>query len=224
MNSLKKIVVVLLISFSFSEATAQFPQISIATDIGVQRNFKKEQKYWAIGQTINAIFHLTAKEGVYVWFAYYSNGKFKNNLTATAQSPLTLPQKINYKNSASMRVKHFSMGYRKYLRGTADAENNWNLYAYGGLGLLAGRIENTHSVAIDTSLYNVPVLSGKGNFKRLTLDLGVGWELPLSGGFSVYAEGRTWIPTTDYPSKYIFVNDNAPVVGMVNVGLRLLFD
>jgi len=224
LNRLKKIIFILLTVFLAGTASAQFPQISIATDVGLQRNFKKEQKYWAIGQTISAIFHVTRKDAVYIWFAYYSNGKFKNNLTADAKSFVTLPQQINYTNRASMQVKHFSIGYRKYLKGGADAENRWNLYAYGGLGVMGGKIENTHSITIDTSIYNLPVLSGSGSFKRLTLDLGAGWELPLSGGFSLYAEARTWIPTTDYPSKYIFVNDNAPLVGMFNVGLRLLFD
>jgi hypothetical protein len=205
-------------------AFCQFPQFSLATDVGVQRSFKKEQQYLAIGQTVNALFHLTAKDGIYVWFAYYSNGKFKNNVPAIAKDPFTIPRQLNYTNNASMRIKHFSAGWRKYLKGSADAEKDWNLYCYAGLGILMGRVENTHSVTIDTAAYQVPVLSGKANFKRLTLDLGLGWEIPLTAGFFLYAEGRTWIPTTDYPSKYIFVNDNAPIVGMLNVGLRILFD
>ena len=220
----KKIYLLLPAFFSFATAFCQYPQISIATDLGLQRSFKKEQRYVAIGQTINALFHFTPKDGVYVWFAYYTNGKFKNKLTATAKSPFTLPPQINYINAAKMRIKHFSVGWRKYFVGSSDAEKNWNLYGYAGLGILMGRIENTHSTAIDTLTYNVPVRSGVGNFKRLTLDLGLGWELPLGGSFYLYAEGRTWIPTTGYPSKYIFVNDNAPVVGMVNVGIRILFN
>lgn len=202
----------------------QYPQLSVATDVGIQRNFKKEQQYWAIGQTIHAIFHLSPKDGIYTWFAYYSNGKFNNDVTATAKSPFGVPQQINYINSGKMRLKHFSTGYRKYLTGTADAEKKWNLYAYAGLGILLGRIENTHSVFIDTVGYNVPVRSGKANFKRLTLDLGLGWEMPIGGDFFFYTEGRVWVPTTDYPSKYIFVNDNAPFVGMLNIGLRIFFN
>jgi hypothetical protein len=220
----KKNIIPFLSLFFFTEAFCQFPQFSLATDVGVQRSFKKEQRYLAIGQTVNALFHLTAKDGIYVWFVYYSNGKFKNNVPAIAKDPFTIPRQLNYTNSASMRVKHFSAGWRKYLKGSADAEKNWNLYSYAGLGILMGRVENTHSVAIDTAAYHVPVLSGKANFKRLTLDLGLGWEFPLTAGFFLYAEGRTWIPTTDYPSKYIFVNDNAPIAGMLNVGLRILFD
>lgn len=205
-------------------AFCQYPQLSVATDVGIQRSFKKEQQYWAIGQTIQAIFHLSPKDGIYTWFAYYSNGKFTNDVTATAKSVIILPQQINYVNSGKMRLKHFSLGWRKYLKGVADAEKGWNLYAYAGLGILLGRIENTHSVFIDTVGYNVPVRSGKANFKRLTLDLGLGWEMPIGGDFFFYTEGRVWVPTTDYPSKYIFVNDNAPFVGMLNIGLRILFN
>ena len=220
----KRIIIPILFVFFCTEAFCQYPQFSWSTDVGFQRSFKKEQKFWAIGQTITAIFHLTPKDGIYVWFAYYSNGRFKNDLTATAKSPFTFPSQINYSNDAKMRMKHFSIGWRKYLKGSADAEKDWNLYAYAGLGILLGRVENIHSIVIDTANYSLPVLSGQANFKRLTLDLGLGWELPLAGGFSFYIEGRTWIPTTDYPSKYIFVNNNAPVVGMLNAGLRILFD
>ena len=67
------------------------------------------------------------------------------------------------------------------------------------------------------------MLDGKANFKRLTVDLGLGWEKPLGADFYFYAEGRVWIPASDYPSKHIFINNNAPVAAMVNIGLRLLF-
>ncbi|MEO7394556.1 MAG: hypothetical protein ABIU11_06400 [Chitinophagaceae bacterium] len=220
----KRIFIPILFVFLFLEAYCQYPQLSIATDVGVQRSLKKNQQYWALGQTINALFHLSSNDGIYVWFAYYSNGRFKNDLIATAKGPIFFPAQVNYTNDAKMRMKHFSVGWRKYLVGASDAERNWNLYAYAGLGILMGRVENIHSAIIDTVIYNLPVKSGTANFKRLTLDLGVGWELPLAGGFSFYVEGRAWIPTTDYPSKYIFINDNAPVAGMVNAGLRILFD
>ena len=219
----KQFIIFLFSVFVAAEASAQYPQFSMATDLGVQRNFKKQQQYWSLGHTVHALFHLTPKEDVYVWFCYYTNGNFKNALTSTAKSPVTFPQQINYTNSTKMRLKHFSVGYKKYLKGTSDADKSWNLYAYGGFGLLLGRVQNTHSVAIDTADYNVPVLSGQANFKRLTVDLGVGWEIPIGGDFFFYTEGRVWIPTTDYPSKFIFVNNNAPLVAMMNAGLRLLF-
>jgi hypothetical protein len=191
--------------------------------VGIQRNFKKEQLYWAIGHNTMAIFHLTSKDGIYVGFAYYSSGKFKNNVTATAKSIITNPQQVTYINNAIMRVKQFSVGWRKYLRGTADAEKGWSLYCNAGFGLLLGLIENSHSVSIDSAVYNVPVLSGKANFKRLTLDLGAGWEIPIASDFFFYTEARVWVPTTAYPSKYIFVNTNAPFVGMLGAGLRIIF-
>src|SRR5688572_33198770 len=103
----------------------------MATDFGVQRSFKKEQRYWAVGHTVQALFHFTPRDGAYVWIAYYSDGKFHNDLTASAKSMLTFPQQINYRNDASMRFKHFSVGWKRYLRGQFDSEENWNIYAYG---------------------------------------------------------------------------------------------
>lgn len=207
----------------FSAVVHSQTRFSIATDLVLQRNFKKGQQFWGGGHTVQTQFHFTPKDGAYALVSYYTNGKFSNNVTATAKSPVTLPQQVNYVNNAVMRFKQVSIGWKKYLKGTFDIEEGWNLYGYAGFGLILGRVENTHSVAIDTSVYQVPVRSGKANFKRLTLDLGLGWEAPLGSEVFLYAEGRVWIPTTDYPSKFIFVNDNAPLVGMISAGIRILF-
>jgi hypothetical protein len=198
-------------------------RFSVATDISVQRSIKKGQQYWAIGHTTHAHFHLTPKDGIYVWFAYYSNGNYKNNVIASAKSPSTIPQQINYENRGNMRLKQFSTGWKRYIVGNALSETGWNLYAYAGFGLLLGRVQNTHSVGIDTSLYNAPVLSGRAHFKRLTIDPGLGWEKSIGGDLWIYLEGRAWIPTEGYPSKYIFVNDHAPWTAMLSLGLRVLF-
>lgn len=222
MTTQKKIFLSAIVIFYFTTAFTQ-PGFSVGSDIGFQQNLKKDQSFWTLGHTTNALFHLTPKDGIYTWFSYYTNGRFKNDLTATAKSPLTNPQQISYTNSTRMRLKHFSVGWRRYLKGKPDAESSWNLYSVAGLGLLLGRVDNIHSTFIDTSLYTVPVRSGKGNFKRLTLDLGLGFEYPIGGDFYLYMEGKVWVPTTDYPSKYIFINNNAPYVAMLGAGLRILF-
>ncbi len=219
----KRIAIPLLLFCFPAVSFAQPIQFSVATDLGLQRSFKKEQQYWAIGHTIQLQFNFSPKDGVYAWASYHTNGKFSNNVTATAKSTATLPQQINYVNNAVMRFKHVSIGWKRYLKGKFNTELGWSIYSYAGFGILLGRVDNSHSVPIDTVVYNVPVRSGKANFKRLTLDLGLGWEVPLGADIFFYAEGRVWIPTTDYPSKYIFVNDNAPLVGMFNVGIRILF-
>lgn len=223
---MRKKIFISLFSLSFLTITAfsQRPVFSIATDLGLQHSFKKGQQYWAVGHTVHTHFNFTPKEGLYLWIAYYSNGKFSNNVTATAKSGSTSPQQLNYVNNASMRFKHFSVGWRHYLKGADDVYETWSIYCYTGFGLLMGKVSNTHSIAVDTSLYNVPVLKGTGKFKRLTFDLGLGWEVPIGGSVYFYTEGRLWIPTTDYPSDHVFANQNAPLVGMLNFGIRVLFD
>lgn len=221
--SLKRTLFIVLIYFSGLDLHAQLSGFSIATDFGLQRSFKKEQRYWAVGHTVQTIFHFTPKDGVYAWVSYYSEGKFNNELTATAKSPLVLPPTVLYRNHTFMRFKHFSIGWKKYIKGNAEIETGWNLYAYAGFGLMMGRVINSHDPSLDTNDYDLPVREGKANFKRLTLDAGLGWEVPLGADIFFYVEGRTWIPTTDYPSKHIFVNTNAPITGMVNAGIRILF-
>lgn len=202
---------------------AQNTRFSMATDLTVQHNFKKEQRFTVIGQTTYLHVHFSPKDGLYASFAYYSNGKFSNNLTAFAKSGTTVPAQINFVNNANMRLKELSLGWKKYLMGDALNENSFNLYAYAGFGLMLGRVENRHSVTIDTALYEVPVLQGRANFKRLTIDPGIGLEKYIGGDIFIYAEGRVWVPTDPYPSKFIFRNERAPWTGMFSLGLRVLF-
>jgi len=170
-------------------------------------------------------WHFTPRNGAYAWVSYYTKGKFENSLSATAKSSSTVPQEIFFTNNAEVRFQHISVGWKYYLVGRSDAEKNWNLYTITGLGVLFGTATNTYSANIDTTLYIPPQqpISGSGHFKRLTLDLGLGWEIPIGGDLYFYAEGKTWLPTTDYPSEYLLVNQNAPITGMVTAGLRILF-
>ncbi len=219
----RKILVTFLFAFTATVITAQYPGFSISTDVSLQHNFKKGQRFTAVGHTTYANFHITKKDGAYISFAYYSNGKFNNDVVAVAKAPSTLPQQVGYINKSNLRLRHFSIGWKRYLKGEPDIESGWNLYGYAGFGIMPGDITNTHTVTIDTALYNLPVLSGTGKFTRLTIDAGIGWEYLLGGDLYFYSEGRVYIPTTDYPSKYLFINSKAPFAAMLGIGLRLLF-
>jgi len=172
-----------------------------------------------------ADWHFTTKGGAYASLSYSSYGNFTNQLSATAKDSTTSPQLISFDNHAQIRFQQVSLGFKHYFVGTTDAEIKFNLYTITGLGLIFGRVTNKYSTSIDTSLYNAPVqpVNGSGHFKRLTLDLGLGWEVPLGSDVFLYMTGKVWIPTSDYPSKYLFVNDNAPLVGMIGLGIRILF-
>jgi len=221
---LKKLIGISLFNILFFiSAFSQKAQLSLATDVSLFRSFKKDQRYWSLGQTVTGHFNFTPADGFYMWFAYSGNGKFDNQLAATAKSVNTIPQELNYTNYSKLRFNHISMGWKHYLKGAYNAEDRWNLYGYAGFGLMFGIVNNTHSVAIDSAEYSVPIWNGKGKFKRLTLDLGLGYEIPIGGYSYFYMEGRVLLPTTDYPSNYLLVNENAPLIGSVNAGLRILF-
>lgn len=217
----KKIAIVFL-GLVLSIASIAQVKFSLSTDFSVERSFKKEQQYWAVGQTITAHFHFTPTDGLYAWLVYYSQGKFSNDLTATAKSVLTSPQSINYRNNAALDFRQVSLGWKHYFKGAADIEKGMNLYGYAGFGLMLGNVINSHSVLIDTANYNLPVLAGEANFKRLTVDLGLGAEWALGGNLYFYLESRVFVPASDYPSKYIFINNNAPLAGSGNIGFRIL--
>ena len=199
---------------------------SIATDLSFLRSIKKGQRFWAVGQTVHGDFHYGSKDGLTVLFSYYTLGKFKNQLVATAKSAGTAPQQFNFNSSAQLRIRHISIGWKRYLNGSFNKDGGWNLYSYAGFGLLIGRVQNTYDRPIDTSSYNTPAipLSGIGKFKRLTLDVGAGWEIPIGIDIYFFTEGRVWIPTTSYPSNYLLVNNSAPLVATLSTGIRILFE
>ena len=134
-----------------------------------------------------------------------------------------MPQQLYYINKAEMRFKQFSVGWKQYIKGAYNLTEGWSIYGFAGFGLMLGRVTNVHSTTIDTSQYDVPVLSGEAHFKRLTLDLALGWEAPIGAEIFFYTEGRAFIPTTDYPSNHLFVNDNAPFAAALVAGIRIMF-
>ncbi|MFT3677912.1 MAG: hypothetical protein QM781_18610 [Chitinophagaceae bacterium] len=214
----------LLLLFVLATATTRAQWVSsIATDFSVQRNFASQQRYWSIGQTIKGEWHMDALNTGYAWFSYYNKGKFTNNLTATAKDPATSPSGIDYRNRGGISFSQLSFGWKRYIAGNAFAEEGLNVYGLAGLGLLFGKVLNTHNTRIDTALYNAPVLAGRAKFNRLTLDLGLGVEVPVGGDFFVYGECKSYIPVSTFPNRYLLNDKYTPLPGMLTIGVRVLF-
>ncbi len=217
------ITILALLIFLGKSALSQYPSFSIATDLGLIHNFPKGQRFIAMNHTVITDFHLSEKEGLQVSFGYCTAGKYGNLVDATALDLSTVPQQIQYSNRGKMRIRLLSVGWKHYLKGNPTTEKGWNLYSKAGFGLLMGWVDNAHNRVIDTALYHVPVRTGNANFKRLTLDLALGWEKCLGADFYFYTEGRVSVPSSDYPSKFLLVNDNAPFTALICGGLRILF-
>lgn len=216
----------MVVTFVSMTAFSQHMQFSLASDVSVLRSFKKEQRFWAVGQTVAGHFNFAPKEGLFAWLSYYSKAQFSNYPTATARLPATIPQEVDFMNRVQLRLKHVSLGWKHYFKGgyNIDIDEKWSLYGYAGFGILFGNIINTQSLKIDTANYVLPVLPGEDNFTRLTVDLGLGFEKPVGGDIYLYMEGRVVLPTTDYPTQYLLVNDKAPFTAAINLGFRMLFD
>jgi hypothetical protein len=222
---LKKVFFATILAILSLTAFSQL-RVDFATDLSILRNFTSGQQFWAIGQNLKLNFFPVLKDGIYISACYYSDGKFKNQLTAVAKSPATTPQEIQFVNHARMRIRMMTIGWKHFFKGDNEAENfGWNLYGIAGFGILFGKVKNEYSTVPDSSLYILPVqpVSGEGHFKRLTLDLGLGYEYPLVMEIFLYAEARVSIPTSEYPSKYLAVNNNAPFPGMLSAGIRMIF-
>ncbi|MEI9946951.1 MAG: hypothetical protein WDN26_22365 [Chitinophagaceae bacterium] len=55
------------------------------------------------------------------------------------------------------------------------------------------------------------------------MDLALGYEKQLGGDVFFYGEGRVLIPTTNYPSNYLFINNDAPFTVSANLGIQDTF-
>ena len=188
------------------------------------RNFSPSQQFFAIGQTIQANFHLAKRETVYAWLSYYTPGKFSNDYTAVAKLPTTVPPTKRIKVSGRWLSNEISVGWKHYFKGGYD-EPTWSLYTLAGFGLMLAKVENSYEPAVDTSAYVfLGPAPGSNSFKRLTFDLGIGMEYAIGGNFFLYGDIRTWIPTSDYPSPYLHDNRNVPLPITLSAGLRILFD
>lgn len=220
----------LLSLFSFNPITiaslsAQV-KFSVATDISMLHNFDGKQPFTVVGQTLHGLWHLDEKNTLYTWFTYHNNGKYNSSLFATARSITTQPQTISFTNNAEMRLRHFSIGLRRYLLGSFKNPEKFNLYGSAGFGLIIGTASNNFSLPVDTALYTVQnnIINGSGDFKRLSFDLAAGWEMPVAYEIFVFSEARIHVPTTDYPNNYLLKNSNAPFLGSINLGIRILFN
>ena len=222
MNILRNVVSFLFVLIGFKSVA----QYSVATDASLLRNLSKQQKFWSFGQTVQLNFYPGVKDAVYAWISYYTNGKFSNNFVATAKDSLTNPQEIHYEAHTDMRYRQVSIGWKHYFVGAYNSEHIWNVYGYAGFGLLFGKASNSYNKVVDTTLYNSQQpIEGSSAFRRLTIDVGLGTEFPLGGGVFVYSEVRTWLPSSHYPSEYLYKdNYNIPAILAVNVGLRLLIE
>ena len=201
-------------------------KFSLATDISVLHNFDGQQPFTVVGQTVHGQWHTDEKNTLYAWFTYHTNGKYNSTMIATAKSTTTQPQTISFTNNSEMKLRHLSLGIKRYLSGSYKKQEKFNLYGAAGFGLIMGTASNNFSTTVDISLYTVQnnVISGSGDFKRLSFDLAAGWEFPVAYEIFVFSEARIHIPTTNYPNNYLLKNNNAPFLGSINLGIRILFN
>jgi hypothetical protein len=199
------------------------PRFSIATNVSGLRNFTPKQPFWAVGQNVQLNIHLSSKESAYASIDYYTEGKFKNNFTATAKSATVTPQVIAFTATGRLRYQQLSLGWKHYFTGSFSGTEGINFFGLAGFGYLFSKISNSASTSIDTTSYTSPVAFGQGKVKRLSLDLGVGGEEHLGGSVYLFATMRTWLPASYHPIRYLHNSDRVPLTLMAGVGIRVLF-
>lgn len=219
---LKKFGLFILCCCAHAVLLAQYS--SLSTDVSVLRSVSKGQHFWAFGQTVQAQYHTGPKTTLYAWVSYFTNGKFKNKLTAFATDAAT-PQQLDYTVKGSLRFRQVSLGVKHYFHGAYNNETTWNLYSITGFGLLLIKAENSYNQPVDTAHYAVPqqAIAGAKNIVRLTADVGLGAETLLGSGIYLYGDVRTWIQASRTPSPYLY-NQAVPRVVVLSAGLRILFD
>ena len=223
-SCLKKSLLISLSICLLQLTSAAQMRYSFATDFSVLRNFSRGEKFGAIGQTVQGQIHFTKQHSAYAWLVYYNNGKFSNSFIATAKQPATTPSLLPYYVNGGLRIREISFGWKRYIKGAYNDEEQWNVYGIAGLGLLFIKAENSYNPLPDTALYKMAAtpMQGTGNFNKLTLDLGLGVERPLGGQIFVYFDLRTALPLSHYPSPFLHTDAAFPKAFSLSVGVRLL--
>lgn len=199
---------------------------SFATDVSVLRSFDERQSFTVIGQTVHGLVHLDPLHSIYAFVSYHKNGRYSNRLMAFARQSTTQPQAISFRNNSEMRLRQISVGLRRYFLGNFKREEKVNLYGSAGFGLILGKAFNTFSVSVDTSLYAVEnnITNGSGRFRRLSFDLSAGFEFNVAYEIFFFSEARMYVPASDYPSNFLVKSNDAPLLGSINLGIRILFN
>lgn len=201
--------------------TAQ-ENVSMATGVSLLRNFSPQQRFNAIGHTIQVNVHFSPTQSAYAWIEYYTQGKFKNDFTALAKSPLTSPQELSLTATGRLTYRHFSLGWKHYFKGNYANDKTVNIYGLAGFGFLFAPVSNDFSTAVDTTQYSVATVSGQGSVHRLTFDVGVGGEKLLGGSIYGFADIRSWLPASSNISPYLHYQKNVPLPLMISAGIRVL--
>lgn len=205
------------------EATGQIP-FSISTHLSGLRNFTPRQKFWTIGQQVQASFYFTPKQAGSVSLEYYREGKFKNNFTATAKSILTNPQSFGFTATGRLTYRQVSLGLKHYLKGSYDEQKGINIFGMAGLGFLFARSLNSASSQFDTTRYHSPIILGRGSVRRLSFDAGVGAEMHVGSAVYAFTTVRAWLPASYQRSRSLHNSDKVPLALMAGAGIRILFD
>jgi len=221
---MKKALLLIGLNLSLSLAASAQVNFSISTGGVVLRNFSPQQKFWAVGQTIRGDIHFALKQSAYASFDYYTEGRFRNNFTATANSMLLTPQRLNYTATGGLIFRQISLGMKHYFKGGYTAEKNINIYGAAGFGFLFAKVRNSFSIPVDERLYKNQTRQGNGTIKKLTFDLGIGGEMPMGGNFFAFADARTWLPASSNTSPFFHNQKNVPLPITATIGLRILFD
>lgn len=219
MNSLQKLILFL---FIFLASVPSYAQVSVATDMSLLRNNSPKQRFWTVGQTVHVQVHASKKESLYAWLSYYLNGYFNTPITGTAKDAAITPVTVSRQLNATWRYRHLSIGWKHYFMGSFNNEATWNIYGYGGFGLLLTKVSNSLDQSIDTTYYRVPVTVTNGKFNKLTFDLGVGTEKPIGTDVYLFSEIKALLPASDYPSPLLVQNNKVPFATSLNAGIRIL--
>ena len=218
---MKRRLLLFSLNFFFVLVLSAQVDFSLASGASVLRNFSPQQGFWAFGQTIRAAVYFSPKQSAYASLDYYTEGKYKNSFTASAKSPATSPQELNYTATGRLTYRQVSLGWKHFFKGSYHEQRDYTIYGTAGFGFLFSKVRNT--VPVDTVLYNAIPTEGESKVRKLTFDLGLGVEQCLGGNFFAFGEGRLWLPASSHTNPYLSNQKNVPLAGMFSIGLRVLF-
>lgn len=205
-----------------TSANAQFNIVAFGSSF---HNFE-DVGYGHIGAGIRGEYPIQEDIAIYGGFSYYHTAQYDRIGTATAFSPTTLPQTINYDIKNILRFDQFYAGGKKYIYGvhnTLKKAGIFGLYLSADLGILTGDFESESATDefINYQLYEVPLREDIiGTFMDFTLNLGVGFEFK-TGPVYLFIEPKGLIKIFQAKTTHNELEFNFPFTFVSSYGIRI---
>ncbi len=212
MKTMKKIVIVLFVTFLSIQVNAQI-------SLGGQASFihlfgKTGINTFGIG--VKGDYAKSEKIVITAGFNYFIPSTYSDYTYGNSFSSMTSPSQIDVDVDYKVSLYHVFVGGKYYL--VNDCEDDFGLYGIAEAGLMMGAVTTTLGDFNDNLYYTSMDDGAKESLSNFTLDIGIGGEFDLDFGY-LFADLKLLLPVNTVDGQTVEVEIPASV--SLSVGVRI---